>query len=97
MSRAATHCCGCLVLHEHRTAGDIPLTLLEQRQPVDDEDENLEYDVYGHFKFSHEPNGVFAIGRRWVSVEHAAGHCIHWEAKKDEFDGRTDKLSEPFE
>ena len=64
---------------------------------MDDEDEVLEYDVYGHFKFSHEPAGVFAIGPRRAPVEHAAGQCIHWEAKKAEFDGRTDKLSEPFE
>lgn len=96
MSRSAAHCCGCL-LRAHRTAGDIPLTLLEQRQPVDDENERLEYEIYGHFKFPHEADSVYAIGRQWVSVAHAAGQCTNWEQKKDEFDGRTDALSEPFE
>ena len=96
MSRSAAHCCGCL-LRAHRTAGDIPLTLLEQRQPVDDENECLEYEIYGHFKFPHEADSVYAIGRQWVSVAHAAGQCTNWERKKDEFDNRTDALSEPFE
>ena len=64
---------------------------------MDDEDEVLEYDVYGHFKFEHEPDGVFAIGRKWVTVEHAAAWCTNWDLKKDEVDERTDKLSEPFE
>ena len=64
---------------------------------MNEEDERLEYRIYGHFKFEHEADGVFAIARQWVSVEHAAGQCINWEQKKDEFDGRTDALSEPFE
>ena len=61
------------------------------------ENECLEYEIYGHFKFPHEADSVYAIGRQWVSVAHAAGQCTNWEQKKDEFDGRTDALSAPFE
>ena len=64
---------------------------------MDDENECLEYEIYGHFKFPHETDSVYAIGRQWVSVAHAAGQCTNWEQKKYEFDGRTDALSEPFE
>ena len=49
---------------------------------MDDENERLEYEIYGHFKFPHEADSVYAIGRQWVSVEHAAGQCTNWEHKK---------------
>ena len=79
-----------------RICGDIPDTLLEQRVPVPEEEEVLEYDVYGRYKFEHEPEGVFALGRAWVSVE-ALALAENWADEKEAFAERVSALRKPFE
>ena len=78
-----------------RTWGEIKPTLLEQRVPVPKEDEKLEYDVYGKFKFLGEPAGVFALGRAWVTIAELAT-AENWDDDEEEFDARVIALRKPF-
>ena len=63
--------------------------------PVDEDDEKLEYDVYGKFKFAHEPPGVCALGRAWVSVAELAA-VAGWTEKEEEYDDRVIEHREAF-
>ena len=49
------------------------------------EKEVLEYEVYGWFKFTNEPEGVRALGRQWVVAEHVAACVTDWDDHADEF------------
>ena len=76
--------------------GDIPATLREQRSPVDKEDEKLEYDVYGRFKFEEERAGVDALGRAWVPIEVLAA-TENWDDETERFEERVAALRAAFE
>ena len=78
-----------------RTCGAIPATVLEQRVPVPEDEEELEFDVYGRYKFEHEPAGVDALGRAWVPVEVIAA-AENWEDEEAAFVERVSVLSAPF-
>lgn len=78
-----------------RTCGDIPLSLREQRVPVSEEEEVLEYDVYGKFKFEGEPAGVFALGRAWVEIEELAT-ADNWDDHEEAFDARVIAMRKAF-
>ena len=56
---------GCRLLS--RTCGPVPLSALEQRAPVPEEEQVLMYDVYGWYKFEGEPEGVMAPERMGLS------------------------------
>ena len=79
-----------------RTCGELPATLLEQRVPVPKAHQSLEYDIYGKFKFEHEPSGVYALGGAWVPIEQVAA-VAGWSEKEDDYAERVVAEREPFE
>ena len=62
--------------------GKIPLDRRERRNPIEEEEEELMYDVYGKFEYERE-NGKMAKaewGRRWCGV----GECAEVEDWQDQ-------------
>ena len=53
----------------HRLADEIPYSLLERRNPMDEIDLRLEYEVYGWFEFDSDADGVKGLDRKYVPVE----------------------------
>ena len=60
-----------------------------------EDEEELEYNVYGLWKFEHEPDGVFALGRAWIGIELLA-MTENSDSTEDRFDERVLTLREPF-
>ena len=73
----------------------MPRTSRGRSSPVEMEKMELEYDVYGWFKFESDAEGVRRLGRQWVQVEQMA-EDPDWVDKEDEFDARVVDLRRPF-
>ena len=73
----------------------MPRGLIEASRPVKEEDEVLEYDVYGWYRFDTDEEGVRRLGRQWLCVEQLAG-ARDWEDARDQFQARVAKLTEPY-
>lgn len=64
-----------------RRSSAIPHTLFERSNPppdTDDEDEELEYDCYGWWRFEDDADGVRRLDRQWTSLASAAG-ALGWD------------------
>ena len=67
----------------------------EASNPVLEEDEELEYLVYGWFKFKlTDAENVKRLGRQWVPVEGMSGVPL-WSEKEDKFDARVRDMRLP--
>ena len=64
--------------------------------PVPQEKRELEYLVYGRFKFKEtDADGVERLGTEWVKVDQMAADP-NWGEKEDEFDDLVREEREPF-
>ena len=61
----------------------------------DDDDEELEYDIYGWFRFDSDAEGVRRLDRQWVPLALAAAG-EDWEEKVQAFETKTQRLRENF-
>ena len=51
----------------------------ERRNPLEDDEMKLEYDVYGWFKFETDSDGVRALDRQWVARDELVGFAGGFE------------------
>ena len=69
----------------------IPKTLRERSNPPDDsedeEDIEIEYDVYGWFRFEEDKEEVKRLDRQWVPI-HLAATAAEFAEKVEEFEER---------
>ena len=63
--------------------------------PVNEDDEQLEYDVYGKFKFENQPQDPGTRGRAWIGIEQLA-MAENWDDKVEAFDERVEALKAAF-
>ena len=76
----------------------IPRTRRERRNPLDQEEKALEYDVYGKFEFELAPGKKSKAewGRRWCQVVECAG-VLGWADDLAEFETELKAMREAAE
>ena len=79
-----------------RSIAEMPRGIIERSNPVDEEDEKLEYDVYGWWRFDEDAAGVRRLGRQWIAVDQLSGFVEGWVCAKDAFEARVAKLAERY-
>ena len=80
-----------------RSIAETPRGLLERSNPVDEQDEALEYEVYGWWRFDTDAEGVRRLGRQWVSMEQLVGMVGgDWQEKVAAFEARVAALTRQF-
>ena len=80
----------------HRRWGSTPPSLIEQRVPLPEDEQELQYEVYGWFKFENEPEGVKALGRQWLPAAQVAA-VQGFADKADSFDGTVTSEREAYD
>ena len=51
-----------------RRSSSIPAALVDRSNPPDTDDEELEYDCYGWYRFESDAAGVRRLDRQWVAL-----------------------------
>ena len=78
-----------------RRIAETPRGFLERSNPVEEEDEALEYEVYGWWRFDTDAEGVRRLGRQWLCVEQLVA-VEDWKDAVDKFEARVAKLTQPY-
>ena len=81
-----------------RRLSPIPTDFRERSNPPpesDDDEEELEYDVYGWYRFDSDAEGVRRLDRQWVPLALAAT-AEDWEAMVEAFETKMQGLRGAF-